>query len=324
MSTPSSIRPPLPKTKSGLFSKIKQVFKKKEDPETRSIGPVATKRISRRSSIFTTNREVKEAMEAERIRAERKSKCLAIAVANRDPPAIQRLLVDCEFCNPPPKFGRTVMVPTANFTSDSSNDALEELLTLESKGTIDLQDEMTWNVGLDYWMQIRKWWLTQNEHKVEPHYLEPELTSDKFYTVYDKLVYHTRPFKHPLNLGDAIKIVKAGWIGEGTWPDVSDDDVWSTTDAEEVKASKEAKQKSKHENIAIEVEKVSESSGEHDDDDVIQQDEPRVQFTDQPHPKGGADVSKELQPLERYTSGMESLRPIRSTQSSMVSITDSE
>lgn len=319
------------KHKSGmrsLFSKFKQVIigSSDSDDDGHSLGPIASRRYSRRSS----HREAREAIEAERLREERKSKCVAIISAKRDPPAIQRLLVDCEFCNPPPKFGVTLPIPSPSFTSADAVEGLHQLETLEEEHA-DLKDERTYNVGLVEWLRVREWWLTPSADAQAPHFLESDITPDRFYTIYDKMIYHTRPLKHPLCLADAIKIVKAGWVCEGTWPDADDSDVWSTTDADAERADAEraasGAEKVPHdaneEHARFERASTTSVSDQRSESHIPEINEPRVQFDNIPVPaRAGA---AEALPLERIMSNAGSaLRPVRSSQSSVVSITDSD
>lgn len=318
----------------GFFSKLKQAivgYSSESEEEGAGLGPVTSRRHSRRSS----HREAREAIEAERLREERKSKCVAITVAKRDPLAVQRLLVDCEFCNPPPKFGVTLQIPSADFTSADAVSGLHQIEKMEDEHK-DLSDERQYNVGLVEWLRVRDWWLTPTADAQSPHFLEADLTADKYYTVYDKMIYHTRPLKHPLCLADTIKIVKAGWVAEGTWPNEDDDDVWSTTDPEETGDKQTDAEKTQESNTndnnnannnpktPVPKIQMEEKSSESDQTDShVNNDEPRVQFDNIPVPK--RDGAADTLPLERLLSGTgTSLRPVRSAQSSVVSITDSE
>lgn len=227
--------------KSGFFDKLKQALtpgssgrsiasrSRSREDDRESLGTTATRTRSR-MSMFGGMREAKEAQEAERLLEERKSKCVAIKVATREPPSVQRLLVDCEFCNPPPQFGRDISVQSPKFTSAATAASIQHVEALK-EASADMSDERTWNVGLDEWIRMREWWLTPTPDAQPIHHLDADLTPDRYYTVYDKMVYKTRPLKHPLNLADVTKIIKAGWIGEGTWPQAGDN-AWSTSDGQ--------------------------------------------------------------------------------------------
>lgn len=313
----------------GIFSKLKQVFagSSESEEEHNSLGPTVSRRLSRLSS----HREAKEAIEAERLREERKSKCVAIIAAKRDPPAIQRLLVDCEFCNPPPKFGIDLSIPTPSFTSADTARSLGELEKLE-ESKADLKDETTYNVGLVEWLHTRDWWLTPTADAQSPNFLEPEITPDRFYTIFDKMIYHTRPLKHPLCLSDGIKLIKAGWVCEGTWPDPNDSDIWTSTSAEEEQKAKDKAEQPDAEKVPHDANEEptkfdrdgnSASDDNRSESHIPDSTEPHVQFDNIPVP--ARDTLKVTTPLERVTSSADAaLRPVRSAQSSVVSITDSD
>jgi len=308
-----------PKKKGGFFAKLKKAFKPDEDglaparSRTRddgaSLGTVATRTLSR-ASMFGYTRD--KTQDKERELEERKSKCLAIQTAKRDPPAVQRLLVDCEFCNPPPEFGRLITIESPGFTAEDAEDSLETMQAQQREG-VDLSDERTWNVGLDQWLRQREQWLKPTPEEQPQHFLDPELTPDRYYTVFDKMVYQTRPLKHPLNLTDAIKILKAGWVAEGVWVGSSQSGMWSSSDDE----------KDAHPTPRPVPSRLASNLEEEEEEAPSRISSPgpaktpaiRVQFTE--------NTGRNMPSLERVQSSQQ-LRPMRSAQSSVVSITDSD
>lgn len=328
--------------------------------EATSFGVAATRTRSKSSFIFgSRDKNAEAALE------ERKAKCMAIKLAKRDPPAVQRLLVDCEFCNPPPQFGHKIDIHSPGYTSRDSKRQLEKMEQLPGPLTSD--NEAEWNPGLKEWLNMREKWLEPTKEAQPIHHLESELTPDRYYTVYDKLIYQTRPFKHPLNLGDLVQILKAGWIGEGSWPEEPDSKVWST-DESEPETSKDmdnsiysdAKQFTEDENeqkgditttdsshipvIVTQKPTISPTTSQRENTpgakgvSGVSSPTPviHVQFSDHPHPRdtnsppSTASTSPvpsraDLAPLSRVQSSIGTpLRPVVSSQSSVVSVTDSE
>lgn len=303
------------KKKGGFFSKLKSALSPSQSPQSSikpfrtrtsedgaSLGTVATRTLSRASRFGHHSHREREEERKSRELEERKSRCLAIQNAKRDPPAIQRLLVDCEFCNPPPQFGKYVTIETPSFSAANARDNLAEIEAMIEHGD-DMSDEARWNPGVSQWMQQRKHWLRPTKDEQPQHFLDPEITPDRYYTVFDKLVYQTRPLKHPLNLSDVIKILKCGWIAEGVW---IGEDVWSSSEDEKTKPEKQPE--------PLEEDEAPSRFSTPDIPTV------RVQFSE----KTSGDNSKPtMPPLERVQS-LSALRPLRSGQSSVVSMTDSD
>lgn len=353
--------------KGGVFAKLKNVFKggKSSSSSVRSDGSnlgltltkTKTRGSSYRRSIFGPTASDKEEMERERKEQEleeRRAKCIAIKMAKHDPIEVQKLLVDCEFCNPPPDYGREIPIVTPQFTSRDVH------LPGPDNPITDPDDELTWNVGFNEWCKVRNWWLTPTSDAVERHHLDPSFSSDRFFAIYDKMIYHTRPLKQPLNLEDIVKIVKAGWVGEGTWPE---EDLWVSSGDEEaanndtlkvpeatsepvsrtstlpslvmtqaespvpLRASKSAG------SSIIDMEKNDRVSGLDTSSQTgnasltpIVSGPGHVQFQEKPHPRrpGHRESTPDRpMPLERMQSGM-NLRPSVSRQSSVVFVTDSD
>lgn len=352
--------------KKGLFSKIKNVFKGGKSNSNNSDGD--SLKLSRTTSLSLTRTKTrgssyhrfsttifgpttsdKEESERERKEQEledRRAKCVAIKMAKHDPIEVQNLLVDCEFCNPPSDFGREIPIVTPQFTSDNV------VTPGPDNPIVDPDDEITWNVGLNEWYKIRNWWQSPTAYQVERHHLDPSCSPDRFYAIYDKMIYHTRPLKQPLNLEDTVKIVKAGWIGEGSWPT---EDLWySSGDEEEKKNNDEVSQpQSSAPDQDHQVSTPAPSTMETSElpvplqsipgaeKDTTEQDakEPingtplkpsisesgHVQFHEDPHPRHPKNITPErkMPSLQRMQSGM-SIRPTVSQQSSMVFVTDSD
>lgn len=346
----------------GFFGKLKQALtpgssdrsvasKTRSREDDRESFGTTTTRTRSRMSVFGASREAKEAQEAERQLEERKAKCVAIKAAKRDPPGVQRLLVDCEFCNPPPQFGRDVRLDSPAFTSAASAAGSDHVEALR-RANADLSDERSWNYGVDEWFRMREWWRTPTAEVQPEHHLDADLTPDRYYTVYDKMVYKTRPLKHPLNLADVAKIVKAGWVGEGTWPPAGDNDVWSTSDeqkstsdpVEAAPATISSATQTSPCPQAILTAPAAETDtnkpahtgpaqppGEPPQSTVSSRgssNPPRihVQFSNKPHPREKEPGDSMRMPrLERVQSSIGvSIRPVRSAHSSIVSITDSD
>lgn len=379
-SSSTSGKPAKPK-KPNFLSKIKQVFGNNNNlsvngsnltsqrsrrssaaSEANSFGVAATRTRSKSSFIFGNRDKHQEEKNAEAALEERRSKCMAIKLAKRDPPAVQRLLVDCEFCNPPPNFGKKINIHSPEYTSKDVKKQLQKMEELP--GPLNSENEAEWNPGLKEWLEMRRKWLTPTQEAQPVHHLESELTPDRYYTVYDKLIYQTRPFKHPLNLGDLVQILKAGWIGEGSWPEDPDAKVWSTDESEpesangmensvysDAKGSSEAKPSHNSTvntpgttNPSVSQRENTPGYNENQSGKVAQGvsgvSSPvpaiHVQFSDIPHPRDTNSPSatpspppapsrSDLAPLSRVQSsyGMP-LRPVVSSQSSVVSVTDSD
>jgi hypothetical protein len=80
-------------------------------------------------------------------------------------------------------------------------------------------NEETYNEGLREWNRRRMEWTGGGMDLGPP--LDSVLDSipEKMYTkVYDALIKEQRPLKQPINLADAVPIIKAGWVADGTWP----------------------------------------------------------------------------------------------------------
>lgn len=233
------------KPKVGLFSALRHVFLGPPEPKPVKAARQHSRRQSRSSSSLrptwsraiswksATSTDGKSAGEKESWQ-DHESNCLAIRTARRDQIAVQKLLVDCEFCHPPPKYGIDIEIETPNLTAQDHEQSDKFIASMKNP---DEHDECEWNVGYNEWLHIRKWWNTPTKNQVKPHQLPPEVTPDKYVAIYDKMVRYTRPLKKPMNLSDAVKIIKRSWEAEGTWPPPNEtEDWWSSDDKEIIEA----------------------------------------------------------------------------------------
>lgn len=286
------------KSHKSFFGAVKDLFSAKEQDR---------KLAQRRLSILSTgSSEAKKEQEEEEKRAAYRERCVAIRQAKSDPPEVQALLVDCERCNPPPPYGRDVEINTPQWTS--ADRTPPEVVRKEAE----TEPESVWNRGLHEWIAINQWWNTRTEYAVPEHHDLEGVNPDKYFAIYDKFVRFERPPKRPLNLDDMVKLLKAGWIGDRTWPTKIDpEDVWS--DEEIDNPSKLEKSQSPPPNSR---EGTPASGGA------------KVMFDTMPHPPRTGNPHHEFKPIERTMSqastGRLSLQPTRSTGSSIISITTDE
>jgi hypothetical protein len=81
------------------------------------------------------------------------------------------------------------------------------------------------NPGYKEWKRRRKEWTKSNLSSSQKSKLINESKSllnnvpeSAYPSIYKMLVKENKPLKKPINLGDALKVIKAGWIADGTWP----------------------------------------------------------------------------------------------------------
>lgn len=325
------VAPAHEKNNRSLFGAIKSAFKPKKKPHgSGGSGDGSTSR-TRRLSTFSIgsagSSESRKKHTSEEELERRRANCLAIKSAKRDPIEVQRLLVDCEFCNPPPKFGINVPIITPQFTAETVRPP-----TQEEYERMNHEPEAKWNPGLREWLRIREFWNTPTSERQPEHHLDPDVKQDRYFVIYNRFVRFTRPLKKPLNLDDVLKIVKTGWVCEGEWHE-DPSDKWSDLEDEELPLET-ASGGTTPQPPAISVSPVpytspdsrrSSTRPEREDDDGPG----RVQFNDRPHPRyrEDGDTPVDEWPPQRphltATSTL-SLMPTRSNHSSVISLTDEE
>lgn len=80
-------------------------------------------------------------------------------------------------------------------------------------------NEESYNEGLREWNRRRLEWTGGGIDLGPPQESLLDSVPEKMYIkIYDALIKDARPLKQPLNLADAVPIIKAGWIADGTWP----------------------------------------------------------------------------------------------------------
>lgn len=85
-----------------------------------------------------------------------------------------------------------------------------------SPGDLDMFEE-SYNVGYRLWKKNRLKWTSGVTPIHKPSCIEgiPEKAYPRIYNV---MVKQNRPLKEPMNLADALKVIKAGWVADGSWP----------------------------------------------------------------------------------------------------------
>lgn len=319
------------KNSRSLFGAIKSAFKPKK--KSGSGDGSRSRRLSTFSigSAGSSDSRKKHTQEEELER--RRANCLAIRSAKRDPIEVQKLLVDCEFCNPPPKYGIDIPIVTPQFTAASVRPP-----TKEEFERMEQQPEEVWNPGLREWLRMRELWNTPTSNKQPVHHLDADVNPDRYFVMYNRFVRFTRPLKKPLNLDDVLKIVKAGWVCEGEWHEDPADRWSDEEDNDPASALNSASNPLSLESSVSPKPYTGESSAKQDtEEDKLAG---RVQFDFVPHPRYREgtpqdstthSTADEWPPQQRtqmrpslVTAGSLSLMPTRSNHSSVISLTDEE
>lgn len=319
------------KNSRSLFGAIKNAFKPKKKSGSGVDGSSRSRRLSTFSigSAGSTDSRKKRTQEEELER--RRANCLAIKSAKRDPIEVQRLLVDCEFCNPPPRYGIDIPIVTPQFTADSVRPP-----TKEEFQRMQQEPEEAWNPGLREWLRMRKLWNTPTSDQQPVHHLDDDVKPDRYFVMYNRFVRFTRPLKKPLNLDDVLKIVKTGWVCEGEWNE-DPNDRWSDDEDGPAVLTPEASPQTVDTSFSPKPytgeSRNSSVKPETEDEDKLAG---RVQFDFMPHPRHKEGTPQdspadEWPPQQRaqqrpslVTASSLSLMPTRSNHSSVISLTDEE
>ncbi|QNP96702.1 hypothetical protein B0I73DRAFT_129393 [Yarrowia lipolytica] len=122
----------------------------------------------------------------------------------------------------------TLHKATTSITSDPATLFPESDMTSED-------EEAHWNEGYRLWKERRAAWLTphpetlqeQKEKEEGGNNAEAEssdtvrfedIPEEGYPMVYERLVDKTKTLKKPLNLAFVLKVMKAGWVATGQWP----------------------------------------------------------------------------------------------------------
>uniref|UniRef100_A0A060SZ19 ARAD1A16412p n=1 Tax=Blastobotrys adeninivorans TaxID=409370 RepID=A0A060SZ19_BLAAD len=125
--------------------------------------------------------------------------------------------------------GRTstgTSMPDENGSVGTSQDTAQTLPD-ESSSSFSYPHPDNVDPGYETWLKIRSQWTGGlHEHTTTPeefvNFADSKLKGipeSSYPGIYKVLVKDNRPLKEPLNLVDAIKVMKAGWISDGTWPE---------------------------------------------------------------------------------------------------------
>lgn len=126
--------------------------------------------------------------------------------------------------------GRTstgTSMPDENGSVGMSQDTAPTVPDESSSSSFSYPDPDNVDAGYDTWLKIRSQWTGGlHEHTTTPeefvNFADSKLKGipeSSYPGIYKVLVKDNRPLKEPLNLVDAIKVMKAGWISDGTWPE---------------------------------------------------------------------------------------------------------
>ncbi|KAA8915415.1 hypothetical protein TRICI_002448 [Trichomonascus ciferrii] len=115
---------------------------------------------------------------------------------------------------------------TTSSTPGMHDDDGERSASVTSATTTHDDDADERPVGYDEWVRIRERWTkgtcahatTPDEFENYEHSQLKHIPPTAYPRMYKMLVKENRPLKEPLNLADALKIIKAGWEADGTWP----------------------------------------------------------------------------------------------------------
>lgn len=113
--------------------------------------------------------------------------------------------------------GGTEITEQKTVTSDLSGDLSTKVAPADEEDE-EVSDEELTNPGYREWKRRRREW-TRGSYTVNPKQSLIASVPEHIYpNIYDALVKKSRPLKQPINLSDAIKVIKAGWVADGTWP----------------------------------------------------------------------------------------------------------
>lgn len=77
--------------------------------------------------------------------------------------------------------------------------------------------EESYNPGYRQWKKNREEWTSGPAPEVKPSSIQG-IPEHAYSQVYQVLVKQNRPLKEPMNLADALKVIRAGWVADGSWP----------------------------------------------------------------------------------------------------------
>ncbi|ANB12514.1 hypothetical protein AWJ20_770 [Sugiyamaella lignohabitans] len=79
------------------------------------------------------------------------------------------------------------------------------------------EEEERINPGYKEWKRIRREWTKGSDQIVHRESALVNVPQSMYPKIYQCLVQQARPLRQPLNLADALKVIKAGWVSDGQW-----------------------------------------------------------------------------------------------------------
>lgn len=78
-------------------------------------------------------------------------------------------------------------------------------------------EEVKTNPGYRQWKRIRREWRRGAKNIDHKESMLKNIPEDMYPKIYKHMVMQSRPLKQPMNLADAMKVIKAGWVEDGEW-----------------------------------------------------------------------------------------------------------
>lgn len=87
----------------------------------------------------------------------------------------------------------------------------------DDENSDDDDEEAKINPGYRQWKQIRREWRRGAKDIQHKESMLNDIPESMYPKIYKHMVVQSRPLKQPMNLADAMKVIKAGWIEDGEW-----------------------------------------------------------------------------------------------------------